>query len=80
MCKNILVPEADEDVKWAVDKTQPTGMASLNKGKIERNIDYCENVQHLIDLDESVKNLVILKKWQLYFLYVLAFLTNTNTN
>jgi hypothetical protein len=44
VCKNLLVPEADEDVKWAVDKTLPTGMASLNKGKIERNIDYCENV------------------------------------
>lgn len=52
MCKNLLVPEADEDVKWAVDKTLPTGMASLNKSKIERNIDYCENVWHLIDLDE----------------------------
>ena len=32
VCKNLLVPEADEDVKWAVGSYNPKGVPNMNKG------------------------------------------------
>ncbi|XP_052100492.1 KICSTOR complex protein SZT2-like isoform X3 [Mytilus californianus] len=49
VCKNLLVPEADEDVKWAVDKTVPRGMTQ-NRGSEDGSEEEEEEVgdQHYL--------------------------------